>query len=143
MKYRRLIKWFLVISWMIIIFILSSEPNSGTHTYNIIGKIFPNIKESTVIETINFCIRKGAHFIEYFILSILVYTLLKEYTKEKKKTILLCIIICFLYSITDEFHQSFIPGRTGIFTDCLVDTSGSITYIALNIFYNKKLSQKR
>ena len=128
---------------MIVIFIFSSEPNSGAHTYNIIGQIFPNIKNGIILETINFFIRKGAHLTEYFILSILVYSLTKEYTSKEKRVIFVCIITCFLYSITDEFHQSFVTGRTGTFKDCLIDTSGSIIFTFLNILHRKKLSHKR
>lgn len=36
------------------------------------------------------------------------------------------VLLCFLYSLTDEYHQSFVPGRTSLFTDCLIDTTGSI-----------------
>ena len=39
---------------------------------------------------------------------------------------LLVMLICFLYSLTDEYHQYFVPGRTSLFTDCLIDTTGSI-----------------
>lgn len=36
------------------------------------------------------------------------------------------------YSLTDEYHQSCVPGRTSLFTDCLIDTSGGV--IACIIF---------
>ena len=32
----------------------------------------------------------------------------------------------FLYACTDEFHQLFVPGRAGRFTDVLIDTTGGI-----------------
>ncbi|MDD5979931.1 MAG: VanZ family protein, partial [bacterium] len=31
---------------------------------------------------------------------------------NKSKSIYLSIIICLLYAISDEFHQSFVPGRS-------------------------------
>ena len=35
-------------------------------------------------------------------------------------------LICMIYASTDEFHQTFVAGRSGAFTDCLIDTSGAI-----------------
>lgn len=35
------------------------------------------------------------------------------------------LVICFLYSCTDEFHQLFSAGRTASFGDCLIDTFGA------------------
>ena len=126
---------------MFIIYILSSQPNSGAKTNFMISQILPGIKETSIIETINFIIRKLAHLTEYFILTLLINSLLKEYTLKEKKRLLLCIAICFIYSMTDEIHQSFIQGRTGIFTDCLIDTLGGTIYIV--IYKIRKLSHQR
>ncbi len=126
---------------MILIYILSSQANSGVKTNEMISKILPGIKEPSIIETINYIIRKTAHLTEYFILTLLINSLLKEYTLKEKTRLLLSIAICFIYSMTDEIHQSFIQGRTGIFTDCLIDTLGGIIYIA--IYKIKKLSHQR
>ncbi len=127
---------------MLIIFLLSHQPNSGTETHNIIEKLLPHIKDSNTINIINIIIRKLAHIIEYFILTYLIYSLLKEYNLKRNKNIILSIIFSFLYSLTDEFHQSFIIGRTSEFTDCLIDTSGSFIFIITNIIYNKLKKHK-
>jgi VanZ family protein len=34
-------------------------------------------------------------------------------------------VIIILYAITDEFHQSFMPGRTALWFDVLIDTIGA------------------
>lgn len=126
---------------MLLIYILSSQANSGAKTNEMISKILPGIKEPSIIETINYIIRKLAHLTEYFILTLLINSLLKEYTLKEKTRLLLSIAICFIYSMTDEIHQSFIQGRTGIFTDCLIDTLGGTIYIV--IYKIKKLSHQR
>ena len=113
---------------MLIIYLFSARPYSGNETRNIIDQILPSLKEN-IIETINFIIRKIAHLTEYFILAYLIHNLLKEYTKKEKIRLALSIIICFIYSITDEIHQSHVPGRTGILTDCLIDTLGGCIFI--------------
>ena len=60
-----------------------------------------------------------------------------------KKRILLSVLIGFIYACLDEFHQSFIPGRTPLFTDILIDTLGVIVgslivLICIKITQNKR-----
>ena len=38
----------------------------------------------------------------------------------------LVVLICFFYGITDEFHQSFVPGRNCDVFDVLADASGGV-----------------
>lgn len=73
-------------------------------------------------------IRKCAHFTEYFIFSLLV---LRGFRAGEKGTRLrwavLTILIVAGYASLDEFHQSFVPGRTAAVTDVLIDTTGGAT----------------
>lgn len=78
-----------------------------------------------IVNKLNYPLRKVAHATVYFILSILIMLCLKSFGVEQKKALLLTIGICFIYSMTDEFHQLFINGRTGQFSDCLIDTLGA------------------
>ena len=39
----------------------------------------------------------------------------------------LAIAVTFLVAGADELHQTFLPNRTGMFSDVLLDTSGAIT----------------
>ena len=144
---RKVIYITLTIIWMIIIFIMSSM-----NTYESNGKSKQTIKktvqktseisenigitnskptEKQVNETVNklnFPLRKCAHATEYAVLAILIIFTLnsfmgKEYSIKK---MVIVITICFVYSLTDEYHQLFVPGRTSQFIDCIIDTSGSI-----------------
>ena len=47
------------------------------------------------------------------------------------KSILITLIIVFLYACTDEIHQLFISGRSGEFRDIMVDTCGGIIGLIL------------
>lgn len=40
--------------------------------------------------------------------------------------VMLTIMCCLLYGISDEFHQSFIPGRSVSSLDILADTAGAV-----------------
>ena len=134
---KKIIKWILFIFWLLLIFIFSNQPQSAKHTHDIIGNLIPYIKTSNLLDIINYIIRKSAHFTEYFILCLLTISLLKEYTKKEIIIIISSLIFCFLYACSDEFHQSFIKGRTSQFSDVLIDTSGSIIYSIIYIIIIK------
>ena len=66
------------------------------------------------------------HATEYLILSILILNWLRNYKMKKLKSIIIPIVLSFLYACTDEFHQLFVEGRTSQSTEVLIDTSGAI-----------------
>lgn len=47
------------------------------------------------------------------------------------------VIICFLYALSDEIHQYFVPGRACRVFDVIVDTSGSVFFCLMYLVYNK------
>ena len=44
-----------------------------------------------------------------------------------KTKVIYVVIICMLYAISDEIHQSFSDGRTPMIRDVFIDTMGSLT----------------
>ena len=100
-----------------------------------------------VIEAINTPVRKCAHTAEYFVLTILVLWALRDkdtWNIDIKKACLIALGICFIYSLTDEFHQIFIPGRSGELKDCINDTLGGLVAVIVYItFYNIKKRLKK
>lgn len=150
-RIKIIILWLLVIIWLIIIFIFSnmdtlksngaskgiinSVVDTTLETSNNIGIIeeIPTEKEKqTIVNNLNLPLRKIMHFTEYLILSLLLLNALNK-TNIKNKYFI-TILTCFIYAITDEYHQTFITGRTGQFIDVLIDTAGSILGL---IIYNK------
>lgn len=130
----------LVIIWMIIIFIMSSfNSTESSNQSNFIVDIIANIFHITNINTLSIIIRKLAHYTEYLILGILVINL----NNNKSKSIYLSIIICLLYAISDEFHQSFVPGRSCQILDIAIDFLGSLTGIFIYKLINKKITSHR
>ena len=69
-------------------------------------------------------IRKLAHFTEYAIMGILVYTLLRPWMERGKKLYLITVCWVFLSAAIDELHQFFVPGRYSNLLDVLLDTCG-------------------
>ena len=137
---NKLKKWILLLLWMLIIFLFSNQPHSGTITHNMIKTY---VSSNDLVTTLNFIIRKSAHVMEYLILFLLTHSLLKEYHTNSKKIIVLSLIFCFLYACSDEYHQSLVPGRTSQFKDVIIDitTPTLITSIYL-LSKNTKTSKK-
>lgn len=77
------------------------------------------------IELLTVILRKGAHITEYVILciSLLAAFFCSQRRKTGRPWIVLGIV--FLYACSDEFHQLFVAGRSGKFTDVLIDCIGA------------------
>ena len=91
-----------------------------------------------LIELMSFPVRKAAHMTEYLVFYCTVrFGLHFTYrTSNMKLRLLIALAIVFLYACTDEFHQLFVPGRAGRFTDVLIDCFGCavVTLICLHFY---------
>lgn len=125
----------LVILWMIFIFIMSSfDATSSSNQSNFIVDIITSIINIKDIGLLSLIIRKLAHFIEYFILGILVINFITRYDKK----IIIAILLCIIYATSDEIHQIFVPGRSCQIIDIMIDSLGSIMGIYLYKLITKK-----
>ena len=131
MKNKRLVlAWTLLILWMLFIFIMSSF--NGVMSSNQSGSIavlIYNLFDISDTEKVSFIVRKCAHVSEFFILGILVINLVSKY--NVKHIYLISFIICVLYASSDEFHQLFVPGRSGQVTDIFIDMIGVVLGLLL------------
>jgi VanZ family protein len=135
--------WLPVLVWMAVIFGASADPESHEHSRHIFRPIvlwlFPNLSDAD-FEKIHLVLRKCCHLTEYAILGLLVFRALSH-----SKTGLPpwswprvggTLLIIFLYAASDEYHQSFVPGRTALFSDVCIDTGGAaIGLLAWWIFH--------
>ena len=78
---------------------------------------------------VEFLIRKGTHFVGYGIIGLLFYLLYRKLAW--KLSSLIAMITVFFIASLDEFRQTFLPGRTGIFNDVVLDTAGAICFVFL------------
>ena len=145
----------LVIAWMAVIFLFSaqdateSSQTSQSVSYRIAkwqSQLFGEEKTEEELlgqaEGMQLVIRKGAHMSEYALLAILLASHLGCYSFSRKKTLLLALGLSACYAASDEFHQIFVPGRAGRFTDVCIDSIGSLAgilfFIGIGWFWNKK-----
>lgn len=132
---KKIVKLLLIIIWLLVIFLFSNQDGS-TSTSLTNGILEKNLffVDSDIFFMI---IRKMAHITEYFILGILVLNFINEFKVDKK--IIISILICFILASFDEFHQLFIPDRTGRLLDVFIDMIGaSLGILILSLIKNHK-----
>ncbi len=79
----------------------------------------------TGFEVLHLCVRKAAHLAEYAIFALLLCKSSEEPPFPwRPRRLLGCFLIIAAYSLTDEYHQSFVPGRTASLRDCGFDSIG-------------------
>ena len=122
--------WLPLLVWLGLIFIGSTDLMSAEHTSRIIGPILrwfrPDISAETVIQ-VQFLVRKTGHVTEYAILAMLIWRALRDGVRWHTRTSILFFAVwlsCGIFAATDEFHQSFVPSRTGSANDVMIDALG-------------------
>ena len=76
-----------------------------------------------------FFVRKCAHLTEYAVLALLLWRARRKPMKNDPRPWLwrearLALLMVALYAASDEFHQCFVPTRTGLVSDVFIDTAG-------------------
>lgn len=88
-------------------------------------KIDP-MAQASIIEELQFIIRKSAHFLIYMVLGVFVSLACSRFTHRSVKCGLISLLICAAYAASDEVHQLFVAGRSCEFRDFIIDSAGSV-----------------
>jgi len=111
-------RWFPALLVMLVIFAISSQP----------GDKLPDLLNWNTI------VKKTSHVIGYALLA----GSYLHYLKYDQKYHWLAWLACVVYAATDEFHQSFIPGRSATVVDVVIfDNLGAI----LALWYHSSYSR--
>lgn len=103
--------WLPVLVYMVIIFLFSSrEKVALTDSYEI-----------------SFLIFKTIHVLEYALFYLLSYRAFRNTVSAKSHAPFLAFFLLFIFAITDEIHQSFVPTREGRVRDVIIDALGGGT----------------
>jgi len=109
-------RWLPALLLMLIIFFLSAQPGSD----------LPNFFDW------DYVIKKGAHMVGYALLGLSYLHLLGGRSYVPAWVMALC------YAAADEFHQSFVPGRSASLFDVLVfDNLGAVLALLLHFHFTK------
>lgn len=141
-KFLAVIFWILSVAVMYIIFMFSAATGEESEevSQNLLSKIIEFIGNFISHNTL----RKLAHFSEFAALGFCMTGAI-HYTFGKQK-FYVPLIPCFLYAVTDEIHQHFVPERACRVFDMFVDTCGVMTGIGifiLLIFIISKIIKKK
>ncbi len=98
------------------------------------------VQEYLSAEAIEGPIRKLAHITEYTVLAAAVYLMFVLWTNRRILLYFVTVLFSLIYAASDEFHQLFVKGRSGSFSDVCVDaigvTIGAMIMLAIdNIFW--------
>lgn len=104
---RHLSLWAPVAAWCLLIFILSSIPNLSS------GLDY------------DYPLRKAAHMAEYAVLFLLTRRALRGTFAPESRWSWAAGLLTVLYAVSDEYHQSLVPGRCGRWPDVGFDAAGA------------------
>lgn len=113
--WRRAVCGLLALAWMGGIFWLSAQPD------------LPHAPEPWL----DVVLKKGAHAALFGVLALLYLGVLQGDGPPSLRDRWLAFGLTVLYALSDEFHQSFVPGRTPSLRDVLIDGAGAALALRL------------
>lgn len=120
-----------LIIWMVLISFASLNEFSAINTSKVVRPLllwlFSNITEES-IRLAHFLVRKAAHITEYAVLGWLAARAFTGSSREflRQRWFLAGLLLIVLHSLLDEYHQSFVPSRTGSLYDSGIDIAGGL-----------------
>ncbi len=153
--------WIATFGIMLIIFLNSaknatqSSEISTAFTEKLFSAFVPDYdsldenEKVSLVAGAQFLIRKSAHFLSYFSMGFFCLLAMNTYALKLQNKFLYSTAICVIFSITDEIHQLFVPGRSGEVRDVLIDSSGillatlSLTFILYKVKKRKEKTNEQ
>ncbi len=114
--------------WMSIIFFFSSRESVAVSN----------------VYTWNFVFFKTLHMIEYAGLYFLLFRAILQSDKSndlKKRALTAAFVLAFLYAVSDEIHQTYVPTREGTFRDVGIDVIGMFLMYSYSKYRFKSISR--
>lgn len=107
---RRLIRrWLPPLVWMGLIFFFSAQPSlpSAPGRWDLL-------------------LKKGSHMLAYGILTGLYLRALRGTWRDDGLIRVVSVLLAVAYALSDEYHQTFVPGRNGTWADVTIDGVGIV-----------------
>ena len=142
--------WIAAFLWLIVIALESSDLGSAERTSKI---LYPILHFLIGLDPVRFQvwhhhIRKIGHFVGYFALSLLLFRAWKASLRLPHagawalRWAAIAFLMAVLVASLDEWHQTFLPSRTGAVRDVFLDSSAALTAQVV-IFLFLTLSRRR
>ena len=140
--------WVPLLIWLGVIFAGSTSVMSTEHTSRYIVPFLLWLKPGMspkAIWTILVVIRKCAHVIEYTVLALLLWRALRSVpTLRTRSFVMFCAVLlgCGFFAGSDEFHQTFVKGRTPSVRDVLLDVGGAFLGLLIGATFARRHPKK-
>jgi len=105
---RTAFRWAPALGMMSLIFLASATPGSRLPDFG----------------ALDLLVKKGGHAIGYALLGLSYFYALPSRLSTPYRVVT-ALLMAVLFSLSDEFHQSFVEGRTSTLRDVLIDTGGA------------------
>lgn len=151
----QILLWIPVLAWMGLIFYFSAQDaatssgQSGNLIRLFLGWLDPTFEtlsqtmQDARVELLQHAVRKLAHMSIYLVLGALCMIALCSHRLRDRLRVAFAWGISACYAVSDEVHQTLIPGRSGELRDVLLDTCGAAVGIALVFFVWYLLKRKK
>ena len=120
---ERLFRWGPALLIMGLIYIVSSTPGSDIPGFG----------------AMDFLAKKGGHLVGYALLGAAYFHGLTWRRNRSRALMLAAGVLAILYAVSDEWHQSFTPGRNPALSDICIDTAGGFLGIICLDYVRKRL----
>lgn len=136
--WRLWLRYLLVIAWMALIFQLSATPDLRTVPLAQRFHLLPSVIGLELTNLLEFVLRKTAHMAAFGVLAWLSFRALAGARPSwpKGRLFVASLIFTVLYAASDEWHQTFVPTRSGSVRDVAIDTAGAV--LALFTLYLRR-----
>ena len=108
---NRFLQWLPALVWAAVIFYFSAQGHA------------PHVSGQPGVQHV---VQKCGHAAEYSILALLIFwPLRRAHRRPLRQALPLAILLSAGSAASDEWHQSFVPGRSALVSDFAIDTAGA------------------
>lgn len=142
--FKRIVLTILTVLCLVFIFTMSAAPSDESEQMSLsagaaVCRVFvPGYRTMSAAQQerlarfIDHPVRKAAHMTEFGITGLCMVTMLAAWDVRMKQRVITALLFVCAYAGSDEFHQRFVPGRSGRIQDVFIDCAG--TLIGLGIY---------
>ncbi len=121
---NRIRYWLPALLWATIIFYFSAQPAA------------PQVSKK---EDVQLTLQKLGHATEYAILAFLIHRALRRgHQFRPRNAALAAALLAAAYAVSDEWHQSFVPGRYCMVSDMAIDAIGGVLTLTALYAYESR-----
>ncbi len=124
---------------------VGANQNTSRFLAPIIRWFVPDIPDEA-LRRAQVLVRKTGHLTEYAVLSVLLLRARLGSNRARQVRLLqaasFAVLAAAAFAVTDELHQSFVPGREGSPVDVMIDVTGATAGVAV-VLWARRIQHQR